>query len=95
MFLSDSFDVRQLPLNILFFNFDVFISYMIFFSLTYNPESGTEFILNMLRLWGKCRIFYFIFILYAYFVKSDKLLSNLIKFKYENIKLKKKPTEVV
>jgi hypothetical protein len=36
--------------------------------------------------------FYFTFILYPYwvFVKRDKLLSRLIKFKYENIKLKKR-----
>jgi hypothetical protein len=36
--------------------------------------------------------FYLIFILYPYwiFVKRDKLLSKKIKYKYENIKLKKK-----
>jgi hypothetical protein len=35
---------------------------------------------------------FFTFILYQYwdFVKGDKLLSQLIKFKYENIKLKKR-----
>jgi hypothetical protein len=40
----------------------------------------------------KWRIFYFIFTLYPYwiFVKRDKLLSKKIKYKYENIKLKKK-----
>jgi hypothetical protein len=36
--------------------------------------------------------FYFTFTLYPYcvFDKRDQLLSQLIKFKYENIKLKKK-----
>jgi hypothetical protein len=74
------------------FSYSNYINYD-FFSLSYNPDSGTEFIPNnMSRLWEKGRIFYFIFILYAYwiFVKRDKLLSKLIKFKYENIKLKKR-----
>jgi hypothetical protein len=67
------------------------ILYRIFCSLIYNPDSGTEFIPNTLRLWEKWRIFYFTFILYPYwvFVKRDKCLSQLIKFKYDNIKFKK------
>jgi hypothetical protein len=91
-----SLDVRQLPLNILFFTILMFSysNYVIydFFSLSYNPHSGTEFIPNTLRLWEKWHIFYFIFILYAYwiFVKRDKLLNKLIKFEYENMKLKKR-----
>jgi hypothetical protein len=66
---------------------------MICFSLSFAPDSGTEFIPNTLRLWGKWRIFY---VLVAYYIpllgffKLDKLLSQLIKFKYENIKLKKR-----
>jgi hypothetical protein len=75
-------------------NFDVFkykLYHIWFFQLSYNPYSGTEFIPNTFRLWEKWRFFYFT-LLYPYwvFVKRDKLLSQLIKFKYENIKLKKK-----
>jgi hypothetical protein len=95
MILSYSLDVRQLPLDILFFNFDVFIFKIIydFFSLMMYPDSGTEFIPNTLRLWEKWRIFLFYFhTIYPnwVFVKRDKLLSQLIKFKYENIKFKQK-----
>jgi hypothetical protein len=78
--------------SILMFSYSNYIIFD-FFSLSYNPDSGTEFIPNTLRLWEKWHIFYFSFILYAWiFVKRDtgKLLGKLIKFKYENIKLKKK-----
>jgi hypothetical protein len=49
MILSFSLDVKQLPLDILFFNFDVFILKLYhtvydFFSLSYNPELVAEFI---------------------------------------------------
>jgi hypothetical protein len=42
--------------------------------------------------WINGAFFYFIFSLYPYwiFVKRDKLLSKKIKYKYENIKFKKK-----
>jgi hypothetical protein len=65
-----------------------------FFSLSCNPDSGTEFIPNSLRLWDKWRIFHTITTL-GFFVKCDKplILSKLIKFKYENIKFKKKECE--
>jgi hypothetical protein len=90
MILSYSLDVRPVPLNILFFNFDVFIFKLYhtvydFFSVTYNPDSGTEFIRNTLRLWEKRHIFYFIFILYAYWIFVKHQTST---FKYEIITLK-------
>jgi hypothetical protein len=61
------------------------------FSLSYNPDLVAEFIPKTWHIWDKSRIFYGIFTLYPYwiFVKRDKLLSKKIKFKYENIKLKK------
>jgi hypothetical protein len=53
---------------------------MIFFSLRYNPDLGTEFIPNTFRLWEKWRIFFLNFtcILYPYwvFVKRDKFLKG-------------------
>jgi hypothetical protein len=75
--------------SILMFSYSNYIIYD-FFSFSHNPDSGTEFIPN--TLWEKWRIFNFIYILYAYwiFVKRDKLLGKLIKFKYENIKLEKR-----
>jgi hypothetical protein len=56
-----------------------------FISLSYNPDSGTEFIPNF----GKNGAFFILLSYYTptgFFVKRDKLLSQLIKFKYENIK---------
>jgi hypothetical protein len=51
-----------------------------------------EFIQKEWHIWDQRRIFYFIFTLYPYwiFVKRDKLLGKKIKYKYENIKLKKR-----
>jgi uncharacterized membrane protein SpoIIM required for sporulation len=45
--------------------------------------------------WINGAFFYFIFTLYPYWiiVKRDKLLSKKIKYKYENIKLKKKESQ--
>jgi hypothetical protein len=60
MILSYSLDVRQLPLGNLFFQFLCFhIQIIIYdlFSLSNNPDLGTEFIPNTLRLLGKWRIF--------------------------------------
>jgi hypothetical protein len=93
MILSYSLDVKQLPLDILFFNFDVFILklYIIlvydFFSLSYNPDLVAEFIPKH-GTYGINGTFFIFFILCPYwiFVKRDKLLSKKIKFKYENIK---------
>jgi hypothetical protein len=63
-----------------------------FFSFSYNPDLGTEFIPNTLRLGEKWRIFFILLSHYRYpywvFVKRDERLSQGIKFKYENIKLK-------
>jgi hypothetical protein len=67
------------------------------FSLSFNPDLLAEFIPKTWHIWDKWRIvFNFIFTLYPYwiFVKRDKLLSKTIKFKYENINLKKCPAEV-
>jgi hypothetical protein len=67
-----------------------------FFSSSYNPDSGTEFIPNTLQLWEKLCIFFILLSYYTYtgfFVKRDKLLNKLIKFKYESIKFKKKECE--
>jgi hypothetical protein len=62
-----------------------------FFSLSYNPDLAAEFIPKAWHIWDKWRIFHFIFTLYPYWicVKRDKLLSETIKFKYENIKCEK------
>jgi hypothetical protein len=60
-----------------------------FFSLNCNPDSGTEFIPNSLPTLVKMAHFSY-YNPAGIFVKRDKLLSKLIKFKYENIKLKKK-----
>jgi hypothetical protein len=51
-----------------------------------------EFIQKEWHIWDKWRIFLFTFhtIPLLEFVKRDKLLSKKIKYKYENIKLKKK-----
>jgi hypothetical protein len=76
--------------SILMFSYLNYIIYD-FFSLSYNPDSGTEFIPTRTK---KIALFYFTCILPVYpywvFVKRDKLFSQLIKLKYENIKLKKK-----
>jgi hypothetical protein len=64
---------------------------MIFFNLICNPDSGTEFIPNSVRLWEKWRIFHTNPA--GVFVKRDQLLSKRIKFKYENIKFTKKECE--
>jgi hypothetical protein len=66
MSLAYSLDVRQLPLHgHSFFSFHMFsyLNYIIydFFSLSYNPDSHTEFIPNTLRLWEKWRIYLFYF----------------------------------
>jgi hypothetical protein len=73
--------VGQVPLHILFFKFDVFILNFIIFdflSLSYNPDSGTEFIPNSDRetiehtVCGNCTVY--------------TASSLVIKFKYENMK---------
>jgi hypothetical protein len=94
MILFYSFYVRQLPLDILFFNFDVFIFklYHIWFFQLITLIRVQNLSQTRSDFGKNGAFFYFTFILYPYwvFVKSDKLLSQLIKFKYENIKFKKK-----
>jgi hypothetical protein len=93
MILSYSFDVKLLPLDILFFQFWCFhieiLLYMIFSAWVVTLIWLQNLSKKILDKW---RIFYFIFTLYPYwvFVKRDKLWSKKIKYKYENIKLKKK-----
>jgi hypothetical protein len=60
--------------------------------LIYNPDLVAEFIPKTWHIEDKWRIFLFYFhtIPLLDFVKRDKLLSKKIKFKYENIKFKKK-----
>jgi hypothetical protein len=93
MILSHSSDVRQLALDILFFNFDVFI-YMFSFHKYFVSVITLIRVQNISQThsdFGKNGAFfyYFTFILYPYrgFVKRDELESQLVKFKYENIKL--------
>jgi hypothetical protein len=58
-----------------------------FFSLSCNPDSGTstEFIPNSVPTLGKMAHFSY-YNPPGFFVKRHKLLSKLIKFKYENKK---------
>jgi hypothetical protein len=75
MILSYSLDAKQLPLDILFFNFDVFISFSYnfsyhsfpydikydFFNLSHNPDLVAEFIPKTWHIWDKWRKFLFYF----------------------------------
>jgi hypothetical protein len=96
MILSYSLDVNNFCgtffFSILIFSYSNYIIYE-FFSLSCIPDLVAEFIPKTWHIWDKWRIFLnFIFTLYPYwiFVKRDKLLSKKIKFKYENIKFKKR-----
>jgi hypothetical protein len=88
MILSYSFDVKLLPLDILFFSILMFSysywNYIIydFFSLSCNPDLVAEFIQKELHILNKWRIFIFIFTLYPYwiFVQRDKLLNKKIQY---------------
>jgi hypothetical protein len=75
--------------SILMFSYKNYIIYDLF-SLSCNPDLVAEFIPKTWHIWDKKNgtFFNFIFTLYSYsiFVKRDKLLSKIIKFKYENIK---------
>jgi hypothetical protein len=83
MILSYSLDVKQLSLDILF----KIKSNMIFSALVIT----LIWLQNLSKKHGTFGIngvfFYFIFTLYPYwiFVKRDKLLSKMIKFKYEKL----------
>jgi hypothetical protein len=95
MILSYSLDVRQHPLDILFlilmFSYSNYIIYEFFSLSTLYSDSGTEFIPKRTNFGKNCAFFSFTFVLpYWVFVKRDKLLSQLIKFKYQNIKFLKK-----
>jgi hypothetical protein len=59
-----------------------------FFSLSCNPDTGTGFFPKQRPTLGKMAHFS-CYNPACFFVKRDKLLSKLIKFKYKNIQLKK------
>jgi hypothetical protein len=62
---------------------------MIFVSVSYDPDSGTEFIPNTLRLWENGAFFIFIFYCHTIprlglFVRLGKLLNQVVKFHKKN-----------